>query len=182
MRVEGKGKGSRDIQGMYVSLDLLREWLIPIGGLHAYRWFIDDDAWYETLGKGWVYIIRTPQHAKSNIIKYGRTINLNKRFQGYLRECSKELQTIGVEVIGFAYVENQSEAEDAITKAFDQCNHSFADNGREYRFINEEDEQDARELAFDIFQQALLSINVDNASIQYFAPGDNIFKYKRDAA
>jgi len=175
-----KGKGTQEFKGMYVSLDLLREWLIPIGGLHAYRWFIDDDAWFEALGKGWVYVIRTPQHAKSNVIKYGRTINLDRRFNIYLTNSSKEQQAIGVEVIGFAYVENQSEAEDAIASIFDQYNCLSTDDGREYRLINDDDEEDAREIAFEFFEQALQSINVDSASIQYFAPGANIFRYKRD--
>ena len=168
---------------MYVSIDMLREWLIPIGGLHAYRWFIDDDAWYEALGKGWVYLIRTPQHASSNIIKYGRTINLEKRFTIYINNCPKELQHLGIDIIAFAYVENQSEAEDAISKEFDKQNYMSSDDGREYRVIDvNEEEVTIRDTAFDTFYQALCSIGVDSEAIQYFDEGTNVFKYKRDIA
>lgn len=176
-----QGKGTQEFKGMYVSLDLLSKFLLSIGGLNAFQWYIGDDAWYETLGKGWVYLIKCPQHNGKNVFKYGRTVNLNNRFILYLSNAPFELQTLGIEIIAIAPVNNQSKAEDSIAKAFDRHKCLSTDDGREYRLVISEDdyEGDERDLATEIFCEGLDDID-EWKGVQCFDENTNIFKFKRD--
>lgn len=176
-----KGKGTQEYKGLYVDINDLEKWLIPINGLHAYRWFIDDDAWFESIGEGWVYLIIPPKVHGKSIFKYGRTINMVQRWIVYLNATPAELQALGIEILAFAYVSNQSEAEDAIAKAFDNENYLSTEEGREYRLIDDYEEGfDAKDLAITTFYCALIGIGVDEKQIETFYDGTNIYKYKRD--
>ena len=44
-----KCKGTQKYKELYVDIHDIETWLIPINGLHAHRWFIDD-TWFESLG------------------------------------------------------------------------------------------------------------------------------------
>ena len=173
-----KGKGTQEYKGLYVDIHDLEKWLIPVNGLHAYRWFIDDDAWFESMGKGWVYLIKPPKVHGKSIFKYGRTINMNQRWIVYLNATPAELQALGIEIIAFAYVDNQSEAEDALAKAFDDYNYLSTEEGREYRLI---DDDNAYYIASSIFYETLTGIGVDEKQIEMFNEGTNIYRYKRDS-
>ena len=177
-----EGKGTQEFKGMYVSIDMFQEWLVPIASLSAYRWFINDDAWYETLGRGYVYIIQTPQHSKSKVFKYGHTVNLMERFKVYLNKRPVKQQRIGIDVIAFCYVENQSQAENAIAEEFDKFKFESTEDGREFRLINNEDYdyEQARGLVADIFQAAMIEIGMNIEAIQWFDTDANTFKYKGD--
>ena len=173
-----KGKGTQEYKGLYVDINDIENWLIPINGIHAYRWFIDDDTWFESMGKGWVYLINVPKHRGKTIFKYGRTINMGQRFLIYLNATPSELQALGIDIIAFAYVDNQSEAEDAIAKAFDEANYLSTEDGREYRFIDEEDYL-ARKTAFGLFYEALEGIGYDTSRIEWFNSGVNTYHQRQ---
>ena len=175
-----KGTGTGDFKGLYVAIDLLIEFVVSMAGLHGHEWFHGVDAWFEGLGKGWVYLIRVPQIQGTDIIKYGRTINLKNRWMIYLNKCPEELRALGVEILALAAVDNQSVAEDALAKIFDEngCL-SAAEHGREFRHTNQELE-DVWGFALDLFNDALRSIGVALEHIENFDEGTNIFRMKKD--
>ena len=174
-----KGKGTQEFKGLYVDVEFFIRFVHSIAGLNGSLWFDGEEDWFEGSVKGWVYLIRIPQHQGTNIVKYGRTINKKNRWMIYLNKCPRELQSLGIEILAYAAVDNQSEAEDAIARAFDRQGWTSTEDGREFRRVNEEPE-DVYGIAVDTFCEALTCIGCDVEHIEVFDEGEEVFRLKRD--